>query len=65
MFATLVSSPAAADELRPGYLEFSQQSEGEWLLVWKAPVRGGIAARSAPILPEPCTTGEPVRERVP
>ncbi|NNC72030.1 MAG: HupE/UreJ family protein, partial [Sphingomonadaceae bacterium] len=59
------SSPAAADELRPGYLEFSQQSESEWLLVWKAPVRGDIAARSQPILPEPCTMGEPVRERVP
>ncbi len=56
-------APAAADELRPGYLEFTQQGESEWLLVWKAPIRGGVAARSSPVLPDGCESEEIGRER--
>ncbi|MFN5904127.1 MAG: hypothetical protein ACK439_14325, partial [Novosphingobium sp.] len=46
--------PARADELRPGYLELSQQTPSEWKLVWKAPILGGLATRAEPLLPEFC-----------
>ncbi|MBS0474895.1 MAG: HupE/UreJ family protein [Proteobacteria bacterium] len=60
-----VAMPAAADELRPGYLEFSQHSAQDWQLVWKAPMKGGITPATAPILPRGCKVqGEPRREIV-
>jgi len=43
-----------ADELRPGYLELTQQSAADWKLVWKAPILGGLATRAEPLLPEFC-----------
>ncbi|MCZ8019758.1 HupE/UreJ family protein [Novosphingobium sp.] len=46
--------PSRADELRPGYLELTQQTEAEWKLVWKAPILGGLATRAAPLLPDFC-----------
>jgi hydrogenase/urease accessory protein HupE len=57
LFAMLVllwAAPATADELRPGYLEFSQQSETTWRLVWKVPRRGGITPLAQPLLPKGC-----------
>ena len=55
LLALLIASPAAADELRPGYLAFTQTSPTAWQLVWKAPMRGGITPQSQPILPKGCT----------
>jgi hydrogenase/urease accessory protein HupE len=46
--------PTRADELRPGYLELTQQTASEWKLVWKAPILGGLATRAAPLLPGFC-----------
>ncbi len=57
------AAPVAADQLRPGYLEFTQQDEQGWLLVWKAPVGGEIGPETRPVLPIGCTApGEPRRE---
>ncbi|WP_156254947.1 HupE/UreJ family protein [Sandarakinorhabdus oryzae] len=50
----LLALPASADELRPGYLELTQQSAGDWKLVWKAPILGGLATRASPQLPDFC-----------
>lgn len=58
----LVIVPAKADELRPGYLEFSQTTATDWTLVWKAPMRGGVTPATQPVLPKGCTTqGTPQR----
>ena len=46
--------PAQADELRPGYMELTQQTQTEWKLVWKAPILGGMATRAEPLLPDFC-----------
>lgn len=54
LLALAVTIPASADELRPGYLELSQQTQTEWKLVWKAPILGGLATRSEPLLPDFC-----------
>ena len=50
----LVCSPAEADELRAGFLGFSQSSETEWDLTWKIPRESGISAGSRPVLPAQC-----------
>lgn len=56
-------TPAYADELRPGYLEFTQNSASDWTLIWKSPVKGGFTASTQPILPEGCQPkGAPQRE---
>lgn len=58
----LSAMPARADELRPGYMEFTQQSAQVWTLVWKAPIVGGLA-NSSPVLPTDCQPyGQPKRE---
>lgn len=55
----LCAMPAQADELRPGYLEFTQLNQQEWKLVWKAPVIGGLATRTKPAFPDFCTQSPP------
>lgn len=60
----LGADPAAADELRPGYIAFEEQAPGTWRLVWKAPLRGGVTPATQPVLPAGCTMqGEGTRTR--
>ena len=54
MLLALLAGAAQADELRPGYIEFTQQTAKEWRLVWKAPMRGGITPQTQPIVPKGC-----------
>ena len=56
------SASARADELRPGYLQLTQRDTAHWDMIWKAPVLGGLATRSRPVLPDFCkVTPGPVR----
>lgn len=50
----LPASPAHADELRPGYMEFTQKTATDWALVWRSPMRGGVTRDTRPILPAGC-----------
>ncbi len=59
LLTALPALPARADELRPGYLEFTQQDAQTWKLVWKAPVLGGLATRTRPAFPDFCTQSPP------
>jgi hydrogenase/urease accessory protein HupE len=57
-----LGSAAYADELRPGYIEFTEKNAGNWTLIWKAPMKGGITPRTHPILPKGCAiVGTPTR----
>lgn len=58
--AILAALPARADELRPGYLELTQQDARHWRMLWKAPVLGGLATRAQPDVPAFCTISAPV-----
>lgn len=49
-----MAGPANADELRPGYIEFTQVSAQQWALVWKAPMKGGFTPNTKPELPDVC-----------
>lgn len=60
LLAALGASALRADELRPGYLELTQQDAQHWRMLWKAPVLGGLATRAHPELPPFCTQSPPV-----
>jgi hydrogenase/urease accessory protein HupE len=57
--AILAALPAKADELRPGYLELTQEDAQHWRMLWKAPVLGGLATRAQPDVPEFCVQSAP------
>lgn len=59
LLALVTALPAAADELRPGYLELSQQDTAHWRMVWKAPVLGGLATHTRPQVPPFCSQSPP------
>ncbi|MBK7163603.1 MAG: hypothetical protein IPH79_14475 [Sphingomonadales bacterium] len=64
LFLLVAIAPAYADEMRPGYLEFSQNNATDWRLVWKAPLRGGVTPDTRPVLPDSCAlTGATERQR--
>ena len=50
----LAANSARADDLRPGYLEWSETAPGRWQVTWMAPLLGGLATRSRPLLPKGC-----------
>ncbi len=62
LLCCVASLPAHADELRPGYLELTQQSAQVWRMTFKAPVKGGLAAGAQPVLPGFCKPGVPSHE---
>jgi len=55
LLLAFVAASASADELRPGYIEFTQVADQDWRLVWKSPMKGGFTPYTRPILPENCT----------
>lgn len=59
-----MTATTRADELRPGYLELIQRSASDWRMVWKAPIKGGLASNAAPSLPKSCTVRLASRTRV-
>lgn len=59
-----LAASAAADEIRPGYLELTQTTPTEWRMVWKAPIQGGLAGQTEPSLPDSCRQSEPSHELV-
>ena len=59
VFLTLTAGSAKADELRPGYIEFTQESAAKWTLVWKLPMAGGFTPFTKPVLPEGCSVNGP------
>jgi hydrogenase/urease accessory protein HupE len=59
LMLVLMASSARADELRPGYIEFTQMSAAKWTLVWKSPTKGGFTPFTKPILPEGCSVTGP------
>lgn len=54
IFSALAAPQAHADDLRPGYLELTEQTPGIWSITWKAPILGGLAVRARPQLPTFC-----------
>jgi hydrogenase/urease accessory protein HupE len=54
---------ARADELRPAYIEMTEQAPGQWSLLWKASANSRLGQSGEVIIPENCdTAGERKRE---
>lgn len=61
----LIGAPALADELRPAYVELTQQEDGDWELLWKASAQSRLGATGEAIIPQNCTPkGEPQKRLV-
>ena len=57
------AAPLRADELRPGYIEFAEQSPGSWSLSWKRPyTQAPTEPPPPPVLPEACEYSGEVRQ---
>jgi len=55
LVAVIIVLPAAhAHELRPGYLEITAQTETDYLIKWKAPIRTGRPIAVEPVFPGGC-----------
>jgi hydrogenase/urease accessory protein HupE len=54
LLALLASRTAAAHEVRPGFLELREQSDGSYSMLWKQPSGGEVEIRIAPVFPEGC-----------
>ncbi|QJB69770.1 HupE/UreJ family protein [Parasphingorhabdus halotolerans] len=50
----VTNTPARADELRPAYVELTQQSAKQWTLLWKASAQSRLGATGEAIVPENC-----------
>lgn len=50
--------PAAADTLRPGYVEFTQVTARDWHLIWRLPVQADLTPHIRPALPSGCTIAQ-------
>ncbi|GAB5487459.1 MAG: HupE/UreJ family protein [Parasphingorhabdus sp.] len=60
LISLMLGTPALADELRPAYVELTQQEDGDWKLLWKASAQSRLGATGEAIVPEICTSkGEP------
>lgn len=60
-----LAAPASADELRPGYLEFTETAPGEWRLAWKEPFTAPpLDAPPPPNLPANCRFHGPIEQGV-
>tara|TARA_R110001606_G_scaffold11559_7_gene50119 strand:+ start:2891 stop:3880 length:990 start_codon:yes stop_codon:yes gene_type:complete len=59
----LCPTSARADELRPAYIEMTEQSPGQWSLLWKASTNSRLGQSGEIIIPENCKIeGERQRE---
>ena len=52
--ASLTAAPALAHEVRPGFLELREQSDGSYSMLWKQPSGGEVEIRIAPVFPADC-----------
>jgi len=59
----LFPASARADELRPAYVEMTEQSPGQWSLLWKASANSRLGQSGEIMMPENCVVeGERQRE---
>jgi len=52
--ASVATGPALAHEVRPGFLELREQTDGSYSMLWKQPSGGEVEIRIAPAFPEGC-----------
>ncbi len=63
MIWSALFSQAQADEIRPAYLQLSEQSAGSFAVLWKVPHKAGRPQRFTPRLPDGCSDRTAVNTR--
>jgi hypothetical protein len=61
---SLLASPLAAHETRPGLLEITESGPETYSLLWKRPSGGEVEIRIAPVVPESCRFAAPDRQQL-
>ena len=62
--ALLCAPPAIAHEVRPGYLELTENAPGSYAFLWKKPSGGEVELQIAPVVPSSCRLVTPGSERL-
>ena len=62
LLVAIASPRARAHELRPGYLELRETSDGRFALLWKKPAGGEVEIQIAPVVPQGCALETPDRQ---
>ncbi|MFC4296089.1 HupE/UreJ family protein [Novosphingobium tardum] len=60
LFLGIFAGAARADTLRPGYIQLAERAPGQWDVVFRAPVMGGMTPATRVELPAGCTAQGPV-----
>ena len=55
----VVAGSAAADEVRPGFLELKAADDGIYTVKWKVPMKGDMVLSLKPVLPDWCSEHTP------
>ncbi len=55
----VVTGSAAADEVRPGFLELKAANDGIYTVKWKVPMKGDMVLSLKPVLPDVCSDHTP------
>jgi hydrogenase/urease accessory protein HupE len=55
LLSWLLAGITIADEIRPGYLELTQENANTWSVLWKLPQKAGRTFSLKPRLPDGCT----------
>ena len=55
LFGSAAASVANAHESRPGFLELTERTAGQYDVLWKQPANGEYALRMGPLFPASCT----------
>jgi hypothetical protein len=63
VMALLLSVPCHAHEVRPAYLDLSEDHPGEFSVLWKTPMVGEMRLALAPAFSGPIETVAPVAAR--
>ena len=58
-FLFVLTCSAAADEVRPGFLELKAADSDTYSVKWKVPMKGEMVLRLEPVLPDACSERTP------
>jgi hypothetical protein len=64
LLLVLGAAATQAHEVRPGYLELTEGSDGTYAVLWKKPAGGEVRIDIAPLLPEECRFATPDRQQI-
>jgi len=59
LLVATISMPTSSHEVRPGYLELTEETAGQFAVLWKIPARGNTILNLDVVLPKSCQQMSP------